>query len=772
MRFPLIRYLSLILLGLWLLSVVRAHYLFGDLTYSPVLLASDGQLLDARVAKDGQWRFPLSQELPERYRKTLIYYEDRDFYAHIGFSPKAILRAIHQNLRQGRVISGGSTLTMQLAKIGLGNRSRGLWQKAEEVWVSVGLEFLYTKPQILRMYASLAPFGSNIVGLEAAMWRYFGKRKEDITWAEAALFTILPNRPGLILKRSSGKELRSKRDRLLKRLWEGGILDHTTYEMSLLEELPEAFQKKERLAPHALEYLLQRNPGADRFLSSIDHKLQKQLTDIARAHHGQLSQKDIRNLSILVVHNTTGQVRAYLGNAPGQETPVPQGAVDVIQAPRSSGSTLKPFLVASMLDQGLITTQSLIPDIPTLIGGFRPENFARNYSGLASVQEIIRRSLNVPSVYLLKEYGIPFFYQDLKKLGFSHLFRPWEDYGLSLILGGAEVSPWDLTRAYAFLAYSLHFFQGHDGRYPLPDPYRLNLIVQDSLISHKGTDRPPIYSAGTIYRMFECMRGEETQGQLREIAIKTGTSFGYKDAWCVGVTPEYTVTVWVGNASGLSRPGLIGIQTAAPMLFDVFQYLPSRMDWWCPYDDMAKLSICRKTGFAPGPDCPERDTIFTPGPDHKLPVCPYHRSILLTPDHRYRLHKACAQPSVEASALVLPAVIDYFYRKSDPSYTGLPLVHPSCSPESETSLLPLGFIYPNELAQISAPLDLDGEQNEFLFRAIHQDPQATIFWFLDEAYLGATSTDHQMKLKPDPGVHSITILDTQGAKCSVKIRVL
>jgi penicillin-binding protein 1C len=772
MRTFIIKGLLGILLVLWLLSLLRSHSLFRDLSYAPVLLSSDGRLLNARVAADGQWRFPPGKDLPDRYVRSLIHYEDRGFYHHLGFSPKALVRAAWQNINAGRVVSGGSTISMQLAKIGLGKGRRNWLRKIEEVWLAVGLEFLYTKPRILKMYASLAPFGSNIVGLEAAMWRYFGKRKEDITWAEAALFTVLPNSPNLILRESAAPLLRQKRDRLLKSLFEAGVLDESEYAMSQLEDLPSGLSKTERMAPHALECLLKANPGEERFNSTLDFDLQKQLAEIARAHHGMLSQKDIRNLAILVVHNPTGEVRAYLGNAPAQSGLVPQGDVDVIQAPRSSGSTLKPFLVASMLDQGLITTRSLVPDIPTLIGGFRPENFTRNYSGLASVKEVIRRSLNVPSVWLLKEYGIPVFYQDLRKLGFSSLFRPWEDYGLSLILGGAEVSAWDLTRAYAGLAYTLDFFQKSHGLYPVLDHYKLSMVKGDSMKSIPGGSNPTVFSAGAIYQMLECMRAQETPGEYRDIAVKTGTSFGFKDAWCVGVTPEYTVAVWVGNASGLSRPGLIGIQTAAPLLYDIFQLLPASREWWCPYDDMTRRPVCTLSGYAPGPDCPVRDTIFSPGPEHNLPVCPYHRSILVSEDHRYRLHKACSLTAVEVPALVLPAVVDHFYKRTDPSYKSLPPMHPSCAPELESQVLPLGFIYPNELAQISAPLDLDGKQNEFLFRAIHQDPGATLYWFLDEDFLGSTMGDHQMQLKPGSGGHTHTIMDPQGVKCSVKIRVL
>ncbi|MBK9631630.1 MAG: penicillin-binding protein 1C [Saprospiraceae bacterium] len=761
-----------VLLILWIFAIGRAHYLFTDTSYSPVLYSKEGPILSAKVAKDGQWRFLMDRNVPEKLKSTIVHYEDRYFNNHLGVNPISLFRAIYQNLKSGKVISGGSTITMQLAKIGLKNKRRNIWNKLNECIVAVGLECIYKKHKIISLYSAHIPYGSNIVGVEAAMWRYYGKNKSDITWSEAALLAILPNQPNIILQKNKVELIKQKRNRLLLNLLKAEIIDSLNYEISLLEEIPNTIYKFDKLAPHALETLIQKNPQQLNFKSSIKYILQEKINEIVLSQHELLRQKDIHNISVLVVENSTGQIHSYIGNVHRTDIKVPQAAVDMIIAPRSSGSTLKPFLVASMLDQGLITPTSLIPDIPTLLGGFRPENFNRSYAGVVTVNELIHRSLNVPSVWLLRDYGVHIFYNDLKKLGFRSLFRNWEDYGLSLILGGAEVTMHDLSRAYAYLANSLEFYRKNNGTYLPFSKYKISVLDSSLIDTIVQLQSPEIYSVGSIWHMFSTMRQTEEPGEYQQIAIKTGTSFGYKDAWCMGVTPKYTVCVWVGNASGLSRPDLIGMQIATPMVYDIYKILANSGEWWCPFDNMDKFGVCKQSGYAPGPYCEEFDTTYLPKTATKVPQCSYHKQIFLSKDLKFMVSKECAIDLISSTHFVLPPVLDYFYRKKNHAFKSLPNWHPDCPQNNLNENSELEFIYPNENSSIAAPLNLDGDQNNFIFKATHKNQTMQVYWFLDHQYISSTVKDHQLLIIPSAGNHILSIMDQNGLSSTVKIKVL
>ncbi|MBK9272021.1 MAG: penicillin-binding protein 1C [Saprospiraceae bacterium] len=755
-----------------LLAYFSAGRLFKDIPYSPVLYSHEGEILSAKVASDGQWRLYSEAALPEKLVQTLICYEDAYFYYHFGVNPISLLRAIYQNLKAGRIVSGGSTITMQLAKIGLNNKRRSLFHKLNECIVAVGLEMIYSKNEILNLYTNLQPFGSNIVGVEAALWRYFGKKKIEITWAEAALLAVVPNQPNIIFQKEKSNRLILKRDQLLNKLLSKKKIDSLTYELSLLEEIPAGTMKFKRKAPHALESLIAKHPGQYNFFSSIQSDLQSKVDEIIVQQHDQLRQKDIHNMAVLVIQNQNARIISYSGNVNRKDLAVPQSEVDMIQASRSSGSTLKPFLVASMLDQGMIAPQSWVPDIPILLGGFRPENFNRNYAGLVTVGEVIHKSLNVPSVCLLKEYGVNLFYRDLKKLGFQTLFRPWEDYGLSLILGGAEIRPYELARAYAFLAFTLQYYRENSAAYFPFSKYNPSLLmnpISDHAIPLK---LPEIFSAAAIWWMYATMRKDLESEELHQIAFKTGTSFGYKDAWCIGVTPNYTVCAWVGNSSGQARPDLIGTQIATPLVKEVYRVLGPSGDWSCPYDDLKKFQICAVSGYAPGAYCETVDTVFLPKAASALRSCNYHQQVWLSEDGTYRADRNCAFNLVSENYLVLPPVIEYFYKQQNPSFVSLPPWHPDCSQHQNQSSDDLAFIYPNENSSMVAPLDLNGDQNKFLFKATHKNPDMELHWFLDQQYLATTKEVHQLQFFPSAGYHVLTIMDAMGKESSVKIKVL
>ncbi|MBK8406287.1 MAG: penicillin-binding protein 1C [Saprospiraceae bacterium] len=736
--------------------------------------------MSAKVACDGQWRFPITKKLPETYKQALIFYEDKNFYRHFGIDPFALVRAFYQNLKNGKVISGASTISMQLARLCLKNKSRSIFTKLEEMYLTIGFEFLYSKEKILQLYSGLAPFGSNVVGLETAIWKYYHKRLEDLSWAEAALFAVLPNQPSMLHLSKNREKLLLKRNRLLRDLTNSNIISQDVYSLSIEEPLPDKPLVLPRNAPHALEYAIKLKGDATIMNSTIDLNLQNEVIRISRNHHRIFKANEIHNLAVLVVENKSGNILAYLGNSMDSSV-VRNADVDMVHAPRSSGSVLKPLLLVAMMDLGLVGPGSLVPDIPTLINGFRPENFSRQYSGAVSCREVIQKSLNVPSVLMLKEYGIPVFYANLKRFGFSHLFRPWEDYGLSLILGGAEVNMADLARAYAYLAHTLNVYQDHQQKYPDFSDYHLRLLKNEKPHQNILNSNPDLQTAGAIHHMFQSMRlhgmnQEEfnihTRNSLSPIALKTGTSFGHKDAWCVGVNPDYTVVVWIGNANGMARPGLIGIQTAAPLMQEIIQLLPAERDWTSPYDDMVFIPVCRQSGFTPGRYCTDIDTQYLPKASKLLKTCTFHQKIFLDTTLNFRVFKDCESQIVEANWFVLPPAMEYFYASAHPEFKAMPPLREDCREKGAEQFRTLAFIYPNHNAQIMIPVDLDLQKNPMIFKATHRDPGAEIMWFMDNTYIASSNYPFELTFIPPPGRHHFMIMDREGHSSVIKVDVV
>ena len=420
--------------------------------YSTVVTDRNGELLGARIASDGQWRFPPRNTTPEKIKQCLITFEDRHFYHHWGVNPVSTGRAAYQNLKNKRIVSGGSTLTMQTIRLAR-NKSRTFGEKFIEMILATRLEFRASKEKILSMYVSHAPFGGNVVGLDAAAWRYFGHSAEELSWAEAAMLAVLPNAPAMIHLSKSRQSLLNKRNRLLKQLYGRKIIDSSTYELAISEPLPDEPHPLPQIAPHLVSRFYQERNGKYS-VSTIDRGIQTQIENAAERWSNEFNRSDIRNLAILVIDIQTNQVVAYCGNV-NFKRKQSGNQVDVIQAPRSTGSILKPFLYYAMLQEGSLLPHTLLPDIPININGFTPQNFSLQFEGAVPASEALARSLNIPAVTMLQKYGAPKFHTFLRQIGLKTINRPASHYGLSLILGGAEATLWDVTNTYAYMGRSL-----------------------------------------------------------------------------------------------------------------------------------------------------------------------------------------------------------------------------------------------------------------------------------------------------------------------------
>ena len=709
------------LVSAWLLCLPRE--LFKGTPYSTVVESAEGELLGARIAADEQWRFPPCDTVPVRFATALVQFEDRHFWWHPGVDPGALARAAIANAKSGHVVSGGSTITMQVIRLSR-QKERSIWQKMIEAILATRLELRCSKGEILALYASHAPFGGNVVGLEAAAWRYFGRPADELSWAEAATLAVLPNAPATLHLSRGRDELLSKRNRLLRRLLEHGDLSADSYKAALEEPLPDAPLPLPSWAAHYVEGC----PKGVRTRSSLSLPLQKAVEATVNRRSDELALEGIADMAAVVIDNASGQVVAYVGNASTyRERPGVQ--VDIAASPRSTGSILKPFLYAAALDEGVILPYTLLPDIPVNLGGFAPQNFDKQYYGAVHANEALARSLNVPAVFLLRQYGVPKFHALLREAGLSTLTQAPEHYGLSLILGGAEARLDEITAAYGGLV-----------------------------------DRPSLALWYTFEALKEVNRPDELDWRLissvRKAAWKTGTSYGFRDAWAVGMTPAYTIGVWAGNADGHGVPGLTGARTAGPVLFDILNLLPKDDSWFeeptiqerpgdvapaykkadgqggIPRTSLAAwAAVCADSGMLAGPDCPKTE-LMIPASGLDSEPCPYHHT----------------------GEFVLPPAMEWFYKPHHPEYRG------ATKAQSGTVVQ---FIYPQSGAVLAIPRQLGGEREGIVFRAAHHNNNATLWWHLDNTYVGETTFRHELLLAPTPGKHTLTVVDAEGNTASV-----
>lgn len=738
-----------------------------------ILETRDGELLSARITSDGQWRFPPCDSVPYKLGQCIRYFEDEYFPYHPGINLISLSKALVRNIREGRIVSGGSTISMQVVRLSRKGKPRKLRQKVIEMVLALRLELGKSKKDILGLYASYAPFGGNVVGIDAAAWRYYGRPAYRLSWGEAATLAVLPNAPSLIYPGRNQEELRAKRDRLLNKLEEKGLMDSLDCELARSEPLPSRPKPLPQLCPHLLDRADKEGFKGERVVSTIDQDLQERVSTLLERHHQHLRQNEIHNAAVLVIRIPDHEVLAYVGNT-NSEDEENSSFVDIIDAPRSSGSILKPLLYTFMLDEGEILPDRLVPDIPSHFSGYSPLNFDRTYSGAVPASTSLVRSLNVPAVRMLQSYGLEKFHSRLQSLGFSTIDRAPGHYGLTLILGGAEVSLWDLCRVYSGMANTLNLCQQHAYRY---DPGQYDAPVY-SLDARSGKKDPPapdlkrsgIMSAASIWQCFETLTELERLTQegswerfssTKTIAWKTGTSFGYRDAWAIGVNPGYLVGVWVGNADGEGRPGLTGVNVAAPLMFDVFGLLPSSGWFETPYEEMTEIEVCIRSGFRAGPDCDLTEIRMVPEAGEQTEACPYHQLVHLDHTKQFRVNSSCYETGemVNASWFVLPPVMEWYYKRNDARYRTLPPYLPGCEDGNEN---PMELIYPTDTRQIFIPRELDGSLSRVVFEVAHRESGATVYWHLDDRYLGETSLNHQMEFLAPEGIHTLTLVDSQG----------
>ncbi|MBC7587180.1 MAG: penicillin-binding protein 1C, partial [Chitinophagaceae bacterium] len=561
-----------------------------------------------------------------------------------------------------------------------------------------------------------------------------------------------------------------------------------------LEPLPGEPKPLPQLAPHLLDRfkrdfisLTKENTNQTTSIqTTIDGSLQKLVNNIVWQHAQQLRGNQIKNAAAMVVEIESGNVLAYVGNVYNPQDSAIESHVDVLASARSPGSTLKPLLYASLLTEGSLLPRQLVADIPTQIGGYTPQNFDLGYDGAVPANRALSRSLNIPAVKLLQQYKYQRFYDVLKQCGLTTLTRPADFYGMSLILGGCEVNPYELAGVYSSMART-YLGMNNEKLKMKNELWRMpNYINPKQQIISNNQKTPNtklqtmLFDNVSLYHTFNAMNevmrpGEEGLWNLfssaQRIAWKTGTSFGFRDGWAVGFTPKYCVLVWVGNTTGEGRPELTGINTAAPIMFDIFRLLPTS-EWFAePKSDFTYIPVCRYSGCKAGNDCALIDKMMVSENPKNSVVCPYCRKINLDKTGTYRVNESCESPSdmQHQSYFILPPTIEYYYRQKHPEYKNLPEYKQSCVLDAARVL---DIVYPDEDAKIYVPKEVTGEKGRTVFTATHRNSNAKLFWHLDDVFIATTQNFHQLALNPPAGKHIITVVDEQGNSTSRNFEIL
>jgi len=742
-----------------------------------VVTASNGELLGAVIATDGQWRFPTTKKVPYKIKQAILQFEDAYFYQHFGFNPVSITKALLKNIKAKKVVGGGSTVTQQVIRLSRKGKKRSYTEKVKELIFATRLEFRTSKENILKMYVSNAPFGGNVVGLEMASWRYFGLEPQNLSWAESATLAVLPNAPSLIYPGKNQQILLQKRNRLLNKMYQNKIIDSITYGLSLDEPLPEKPYRLPTKATHLVQEITKKHKGK-LVRTSIDIHLQEKVNKLVERHYNTQKQNGVFNMAVLVLDVETRKVLAYIGNSPTDK--IHQKDVNNIHSGRSTGSVLKPILYAQMLQSGDLLPTQLVPDIPIEIAGYSPKNYNEKYDGAVAANEALTRSLNIPAVKMLQRYGLEKFRNDLKNYKIKHINKKADYYGLSLILGGAEASLWDLCKTFAGIAGTVTHFEELKHNYYSNEFVNPSFLKEEKVFFGDVAKEESILDAGssfiTLNTLTNVNRPEIDQAwkyydSASKIAWKTGTSFGNRDAWAIGTTAKYVVGVWIGNSDGEGRASLTGLGAAAPLLFNVFDILP-KSNWFLePYEDLVAMEICNKSGFLALPICPKTRKRVQKNSDKAKP-CRYHKVINLDKKKQFRVHSNCETVTniSKESWFLLPPLMAHYYKNKHANYKPLPPFRKNCRIIENQKM---DFIYPSsKTTKISLTIGFKGEINPVIFKITHPNTDAVVFWYLDNVFKKSTQDFHEIELIPSIGKHILTVIDEDGNELKKRIEII
>ncbi len=719
---------------------------------STLVFDRSGQLLNAYLSEDDMWRIRTSlSQISPYLQQSLLGFEDRWFYFHPGVNPLALVRALRQNIQSRHIISGGSTLTMQIARM-MEPKKRNYGNKFLEIFRAFQLELRYSKRQLLEIYFNIAPYGGNIEGVAAAAWLYFGKEPSQLSLSEAALLTVIPNSPNIYRPNLDYKKSLRARNRVLEQLLKRRIISKSSFREAIHEEIPECWQKLPHKAPHFCCELHLDFPDKPRIYSTLDYRYQAVAEDLLSIHLNSLKNEGITNGAIVILDNTRHEVLAMVGSGDFNDY-FHQGQVNGALAPRSPGSALKPFIYAMAIQKGLITPAHYLEDVPTDFSGYAPENYDRTFTGIVSAREALERSLNLPAVDLEHKLGDEGLYSLLKQVGVFSL-RSRKNYGLSIAIGGCEVNLLDLSALYSSLANGGQYYK----------PRQLSDDPQSNGIR--------LFHPGTAYIITDILTGLRRPDlptcweftSLPQVAWKTGTSYGHRDALSIGYNPRFTVGVWLGNFSGEGARNLVGAEVAAPILFEIMNYLcrGKQIQWFERPENVGSREVCSLSGELPGPNCPQTVNEFYLIDRTSDKVCSMHQSIQVDNRTGYRLPPdyAGTQPSHAQSFVQLPPRVFSWMESNGAKIDRLPPLLPEWQgllPGSPPIIRSPSLDCQYRLRE-GIPI---GYQKICCEASVSNDVQK-VFWFIDGALLGVAKPGERLFYTPKVGRHRVVCQDNLG----------
>lgn len=762
--------LLLVIAVLWLADRIWPLPLPQD-DLARVVLAEDGTPLWRFADANGVWRYPVqTREVSPYYLDALLTYEDRWFYQHPGVNPLALVRATWQNLTGARVVSGGSTLSMQVARL-LDPHSRTLHGKLRQLWRTAQLEWHLSKDEILNLYLNRAPFGGTLQGVAAASWAYLGKSPSQLTHAEAALLAVLPQAPSRLRPDRHPQRAQEARDKVLRRLAEFQVWPQPAVDEALEEPLLLAPRLEPSLAP-LLARRLNRPDSPPLIRTTLDATLQRRLEDLLLGWRARLPEHT--SAAILVVEEESMAVRAYLGSVDINDTKR-FGHVDMISALRSPGSTLKPFLYGMALDDGLIHSESLLQDVPRRYGDYRPGNFSMGFTGAVPASTALSSSLNLPAVQLLEAYGPKRFAAQMRIGGMPLALPALAEPNLALILGGAGSRLEDLVSGYSALA--------RDGK-----SATLRLQPEDALREQ------PLLSPGAAWIVRRILSGQarpdrDPRAELVQrpvLAWKTGTSYGFRDAWAIGVGPRYLIGVWIGRPDGTPVPGQFGLASAAPLMLQVHDVLTNRDSQrgisapvkpvpanigvaaicWPLGQPMARSDPnCRRQRFAWTLDNTTPPTLQAL--DQPLSVGLMENIWVNARGLRVDAHCPGAVPRHIA---LWPAPLEPWLPRVERREARIPAADPDCPPPALAAASPLSIVGVREGDQLRLPA---ASQQALRLKISALGGSGRRWWFLNGAPLGDSANQDSINASFERlGRYQLSVLDEAGQTARLEFSVV
>lgn len=746
---------------------------------APAVIVEDqsGDALRIFLPPDDKYRFPVSlDDVPPELVRALVASEDRHFFRHPGVDPLAMMRASVSNLRARRVVSGASTIPMQIARMAEPRR-RSLSAKVIEAFRAMQLTARYSKRELLEIYINLAPYGSNIEGVGAASWFHFGKEPRRLSLGEIALLTALPRSPNQYDPVREPETARRARDRVLDQLEQRGAFTLREIGEAKRQQLPRARRRVPFEAPHWCELAVRESPGTTRLPTTLDPVVQRVAQERVAARVAELRRRGIENAAVVVLDNRTREVRALVGSASFFDA---EGQNNGATARRSPGSALKPFLYAKAIDDGVIVPETLLLDVPTDFNGYVAENYDDAYRGRVTTRDALIQSLNAPAVRLMSDLGVDSFLTTLRRGGLRTLDRSPSDYGLPLILGSGEVRLIDLTNLYATLA------EGGMHR-----PVRMFRASLSSRASSRGTwaggasdaHADSLFSPEAAALITEILcelrrpdmpQGWELTADTPRIAWKTGTSYGHRDAWSIGYSANTTIGVWIGNFDGHGVQGLSGSEHAAPLLFDLFRAIDRTSVVRRTPPRIEKIDVCAVSHHLPTPNCPDRVSIAHIAGVSRLPSCAEHRLLIVDAGTGERLSGDCvaSRRSIARVFTIEPAeLVSYRRASGDGAVAGaaLPPLSRGCRDVDEEQRPRI--LSPDPATPYRIRRDAPLRYQEIRLTAESSSEASRLYWYRDGVLVATRAPGQSVFVLPEIGMHRIAVVDDLGRSDSVTYEV-